>query len=112
MRNPAQVASLVSSKNCSHPANLKSSQHLLPHAAATPKAVTAIAMAVIVDATVDVAVNAANGVNEQSDQQAQPPMLRRTQKARAKQNRVKKAVVAIVMVAPSALKARAPMQTL
>jgi hypothetical protein len=65
------VVSLVSSKNYSHQASLKSSQHLLPHAAAMPKAVTAIAMVVIVDAIVDAAVNAANGVNEPSGQQAQ-----------------------------------------
>jgi hypothetical protein len=79
-----------------------------------PKAAMVIAMAVIVDAIVDVAVNAANAaneVNEPSDQQAQAPMLRRTQKAPAKLSPVKKAVVAIAMVAPSALKARAPMQT-
>jgi hypothetical protein len=76
-----------------------------------PKAVTAIAMVVIVDAIVDAAVNAASGVNEPSGQQAQLPMQARTQKAHAKQNPVKKAVVAIAMVAPSALKARAPMQT-
>jgi hypothetical protein len=76
-----------------------------------PKAAMVIAMAVIVDAIVDVAANAANGVNEPSDQQAQAPMLRRTQKAPAKLSPVKKAVVAIAMVAPSALKARAPMQT-
>jgi hypothetical protein len=74
-----------------------------------PKAVTAIAMAVIVDAIVDAAVNAAN---EPSDQQAQLPMRTQTQRAHAKQNRVKKAVVAIAMVVPSALKSRAPMQTL
>jgi hypothetical protein len=72
------------------------------------KAVMAIAMAVIVDAIVDVAVNAANAA---SGQQAQLPMQARTQKAHVKQNPVKKAVVAIAMVAPSALKARAPMQT-
>ena len=95
---------MVSSKNCSHPANLKSSQHLLPHAAAMPKAAKAIAMAVIVDATVGVAVNAANGVNEPSGQQAQLPMQTQTQKAHAKQNPVKKVVVAIATVAPSALK--------
>jgi hypothetical protein len=33
-----------------------------------PKVVTAIAMVVIVDAIVDAVVNAANGVNEPSDQ--------------------------------------------
>jgi hypothetical protein len=71
----------------------------------------AIAMAVIVDAIVDVAVNAANAANAASGQQAQLPMQARTQKAHLKQNPVKKAVVAIAMVAPSALKARAPMQT-
>jgi hypothetical protein len=38
-------------------------------------------------------------------------MLPRTQKAHVKQNPVKKAVVAIAMAAPSALKSRAPMQT-
>ena len=102
---------MVSSRNCSHLANLKSNQHLLPHAAAMPKAATVIAMAVIVDAIVDVAVNAANGVNEPSDQQAQLPMRTQTQRAHAKQNPVKKAVVAIAMVAPIALKAHAPMQT-
>jgi hypothetical protein len=68
IRNPAQAVSLVSSKNCSRPASLKSSQHLLPHAGAMPKVVTAIAMVVIVDAIVDAVVNAANGVNEPSDQ--------------------------------------------
>jgi hypothetical protein len=68
-------------------------------------------MAVIVDATVDVVVNAVSGVNEPSGQQAQPPMRTRTQRAHAKQNRVKKVVVAIATVAPSALKSRAPMQT-
>jgi hypothetical protein len=72
------------------------------------KAATAIAMAAIVDAIVGVAVNAANAA---SGQQVQLPMQARTQKARAKQNPVKKAVVVIAMVAPSALKARAPMQT-
>ena len=102
---------MVSSKNCSRPANLKSSQHRLPPAAATAKAATVIAMAVIVDAIVDAAVNAANGVNEPSDQQAQLPMQARIQRAHAKQNPVKKVVVAIAMVAPSALKSRAPMQT-
>ena len=101
---------MVSSKNCSHPASLKSNQHLLPHAAATPKAAMATAMAVIVDAIVDAAVNAANGVNEPSDQQAQLRMQVRIPRAHAKQNPVKKVVVAIAMVAPSALKSRAPMQ--
>jgi hypothetical protein len=72
-----------------------------------PKAVTAIAMAVIVDVIVDVAVSAANAV---SGQQAQLPMAVRTQKEHAKPNPVKKAVVVIAMVAPSALKSRAPMQ--
>jgi hypothetical protein len=67
-------------------------------------------MAVIVDAIVDAVVNAANGVNESSDRQAQLPMQTRTQKAHAKQSPVKKAVVAIAMAAPSALKSRAPMQ--
>jgi hypothetical protein len=37
-------------------------------------------------------------------------MQARTWKARAKQNPVKKAVAVIAMVAPIALKARAPMQ--
>jgi hypothetical protein len=72
------------------------------------KAATVIAMAVIVDAIVGVAANAANAA---SGQQAQLPMQDQTQKAHAKQNPVKKAVVAIAMVAPSALKACAPMQT-
>jgi multisubunit Na+/H+ antiporter MnhC subunit len=70
-----------------------------------PKAATVIAMAVIVDAIVDVAVNAASG------QQAQLPMRTQTQRAHAKQNPVKKAVVVIAMVAPIALKAHARMQT-
>jgi hypothetical protein len=69
-----------------------------------PKVATAIAMAVIVDAIVGVAVNAASGVNEPSGQQAQLLMLPRTLKAHVKQNPVKKAAVAIAMVAPSALK--------
>ena len=99
---------MVSSKNCSPLASLKSSQYLLPHVAAMPKAVTAIAMAVIVDAIVVAAANAANGVNEPSGQQAQLPMLPRTQRAHVKQSPVKKAAVAIAMVAPSALKSRAP----
>jgi hypothetical protein len=72
------------------------------------KAATVIAMAVIVGAIVGVAVNAANAA---SGQQAHLPMQALTQKAHAKQNPVKKAVVAIAMVATSALKARAPMQT-
>jgi hypothetical protein len=49
-------------------------------------------------------VNAANGVNEPSGQQAQLRMQVRIQKAHAKQNPVKKVVVAIAMVAPSAQK--------
>jgi hypothetical protein len=70
-----------------------------------PKAATVIAMAVIVvDAIVDAAVNAASGVNGSSGQQAQLLMLPRTLKAHVKQNPVKKAVVAIAMVALSALK--------
>jgi hypothetical protein len=66
------------------------------------KAATAIAMAVIVvDAIVDVAVNAANAV---SGQQAQLQMQARMPRVHVKQNPVKKVVVAIAMVAPSALK--------
>jgi hypothetical protein len=62
-------------------------------------------MAVIVaDAIVGVAVNAASGVSGPSAQQAQLLMLPRTLKAHVKQNPVKKAAVAIAMVAPSALK--------
>jgi hypothetical protein len=61
----------------------------------------AIAMAVIVDAIVGVAVNVANAV---SGQQAQRPKQARTQRAHAKQNPVKKAEVAIAMAVPSALK--------
>jgi hypothetical protein len=91
--------------------SLKLSPHLLPRAAAMPRAATAIAMAVIVDAIVVVAVNAASAMNEPSGQQAQLPMQARTQKAHAKQNLVKKVVVAIATVAPSALKLHAPMQT-
>jgi hypothetical protein len=72
-----------------------------------PKAAMVIAMAVIVDAIVGAVVNAANAG---SGQQAQLPMQTRTQKAHAKQSPVKKAVVAIAMAAPSALKSRAPMQ--
>jgi hypothetical protein len=74
-----------------------------------PKAVTAIAMAVIVDAIVGVAVNAANAV---SGQQVQLQMQAQTQKAYVKQNHAKKAVAAIATVAPSVLKSRAPMQML
>ena len=96
---------MVSSKTCSHRASLKLSQHLLLPAAVMPKAAMAIAMAVIVaDAIVGVAVNAASGVNGSSGQQAQLLMLPRTLKAHVKQNPVKKAVVAIAMVALSALK--------
>ena len=96
---------MVSSKTCSHRANLKSSQHLLPHAAVMPRAATAIAMAVIVvDAIVGVAVNAASGVNGSSGQQAQLLMPPRTLKAHVKRNPVKKAAVAIATVALSALK--------
>jgi hypothetical protein len=100
---------LVSSKTCSPPASLKLSQHLLLHVAAMLRAVTVIAMAVIVDAIVGAAVNAANAV---SGQQAQLQMLAQTQKVHVKQNPVKKVVVVIAMVAPSALKSRAPTQML
>ena len=77
-----------------------------------PKAVTAIAMAVIVDAIVGVAANAASGVNGPSGQQVQLQMPPQTQKAHVKRNPVKRAAVAIATVAPSVLKSRAPMQTL
>jgi hypothetical protein len=66
-------------------------------------------MAVIVDAIVDVAVNAANAVSAQQAQVLMPP---RIQRVHVKQSPVKKAAVVIAMAAPSALKARAPMQTL
>jgi hypothetical protein len=56
---------------------------------------------IVVDAIVDVAANAANAV---SGQQVQLPMPPRIPRAHAKQNPVKKAVVAIAMAAPSAQK--------
>jgi hypothetical protein len=56
---------------------------------------------IVVDAIVDVAANAANAV---SDQQAQRPMPPRIPRVHVKQNPVKKVVVAIAMVAPSALR--------
>jgi hypothetical protein len=101
---------LVSSKNCFRPANLKSNQHLLPHVAAMPKAVTVIVVVVIVDAIVVVAANAASAVNGTSGQQTLPPIPPQTQRAHVKQNPVKKAAVAIAMVAPSALKSHAQME--
>ncbi len=96
---------MASSKNYSPQASLKSSQLLLPHAAAMPKAATAIAMVATVDVIVGVAVNVASG------QQAQLLIQAQAQKARAKQNPVKKAVVAVAMAAPSALRSHALMQT-
>jgi hypothetical protein len=67
-----------------------------------PRAATVIAMAVtVVDAIVDVAANAANAV---SGQRVQLPMPPRIPRVHVKQNPVKKVVVAIAMVAPSALK--------
>jgi hypothetical protein len=65
---------------------------------------------IVVDVIVDVAVNAASGVNGSSGQQAQLLMLPRILKAHVKQNPVKKAAVVIAMVASSALKSRAAMQ--
>jgi hypothetical protein len=67
-----------------------------------PRAATVIAMAVIVvDAIVDVAANGANAVSGQQVQLQMPPRIPRVH---VKQNPVKKVVVAIAMVAPSALK--------
>jgi hypothetical protein len=76
------------------------------------KAATAIAMAAIVDAIVDAVVNVANVVSAVIVQQVQLPMPPRIPRVHVKQNPVKKAVVAIAMVAPSVLKLRARMQTL
>ena len=96
---------MVSSKTCSRPASLKLNQHLLLPAAVMPKAVTVIAMAVIVvDAIVGVAVNATSGVNGSSGQQAQLQMPPQVPRAHVKQNPAKKVVDAIAMVAPSVLK--------
>jgi hypothetical protein len=69
-----------------------------------PRVATAIAMAVIVDAIVGVAVNATSGVNGSSGQQAQLQMSPQVPRAHVKQNPVKKVAVAIAMVAPSVLK--------
>jgi hypothetical protein len=69
-----------------------------------PRVATAIAMAVIVDAIVGVAVNATSGVNGSSGQQAQLQMPPQVPRAHVKQNPAKKVVDAIAMVAPSVLK--------
>jgi hypothetical protein len=69
-----------------------------------PRVATAIAMAVIVDAIVGVAANAASGVNGASGQQAQLQMPPQVPRAHVKQNPAKKVVDAIAMVAPSVLK--------
>jgi hypothetical protein len=84
--------------------SLKLNQRQLHHVVVIPKAVMAIAMAVIADAIVAVAANAASGVNGSSGQQAQPQIQPQAQRVPVKQNPAKKVVVVIAMVVPSALK--------